>query len=156
MPETMNRIDELVGEKGPNGQTALDKPCVEAPAIDADSVPLEPVYTRAGPRQKLLYWSGYVGHVGDCTIENMRVFFWSDGRARFEAHVRSSDTGDVWVMRNGLSIHDNNGVELWRSGKLIGPEMPWIGQTRDWIAEFFYPAAWFDHIASARANGLHC
>jgi hypothetical protein len=138
-------------------QTLEPSPEVSAEMANVLSVPLEPsLEMRDVPRQKLLYWSGVVGHVGDCTIENMRIFFWSDGRARFEAHVRSDDNDDVWVFYDGISILDSHGVELWRSGKLVGPEMPWEGHTRDWIAEFFYPAVWFDHISQARINTWHC
>ncbi len=133
------------------------KRCEKVPPIDAKSRPLDvSLETRTEPRQKLLYWLGQVYHQGDCTIENMRIFFWSDGRARFEAHVRSNDSDDVWVFYDGISILDNHDVELWRSPKLIGPEMPWEGQTRDWNQELFYPAIWFDSIASATINQMHC
>lgn len=132
------------------------KKCKDLPPIDAESKPLDAsLLVREEPRQKLLHWTG-AHHVGDCTIENMRIFFFSDGRARFQAHVRSSDSDDRWVFYGGISILDRYGVELWRSGKLVGPEMPWEHHTRDWDQEFFYPAIWFDSIAQARINQMHC
>jgi hypothetical protein len=148
--------------KGHEQESAIDaegQP-LEAPpeAIDAQSQPLEPLTERveAAPLQKLLYWSGQVYNVGDCTIMDMRIFFWSDGRARFEAHVKSSDNDDVWVFYGGISGLDRNGVTLFTGPKLVGPEMPWEDHWRDMVAEFFYPAIHFDAIAQAQINRMHC
>jgi len=120
------------------------------------SVPLSPVFRRDEPRQKLLYWSGQEYRVGECTIQPIRMFFWSDGRTRFEAYVKSDGTGDVFVFYDGIAIKDSNGVELWRSGKLVGPEMIFEGQYTNWNADFFYPAMWFDSIAQAQIVTWHC
>jgi hypothetical protein len=129
--------------------------CKEAAPVNANSIPLERVYKREAPRQKLLYWSGEYHH-GNCTISNMRIFFWDDGRTRFESYISSTSTGDAWVFYGGISINDNHGVELWRSGKLVSPEMVWEGQSQDWDVDFFYLANWFDSIATATCNNMHC
>ncbi|HDR6819317.1 DUF6294 family protein [Bacillus cereus] len=154
--DELNKEEKIYTEEKKNTKNQ-NKKCTDIPPVDAESIPLEAsLEMREAPRQKLLNWSGQVYHVGDCTIQNMRVFFWSDGRARFEAHVKSSDSDDRWVFYDGISISDKNGVQLWRSQKLVGPEMPWPNHTRDWIQEFFYPAIWFDSIHTAKCHRMHC
>ena len=127
------------------------KKCSEDPAIDAESAALEGMELR----EKVLSWSGQVYHVGDCTIKNMSCSFWSDGKARFNADVMSRDSGDVWVFYGGMALLDNNGAELWRSPKLVGPEMS-EDQWTLWNQVFFFPAAWFDSISSAKIYQMHC
>jgi hypothetical protein len=85
-----------------------------------------------------------------------KATFFSDGTARFQARVRSSDTNDAWVYFGGIGIKDKNGVELWRSGKLLGPGMPRKNLTYIWDQQFAYPAAWYAHINSATLYGGHC
>ncbi|MCP1122931.1 DUF6294 family protein [Bacillus sp. 3103sda1] len=131
------------------------KKCSEVPPVNAVSSSLGDSLKVMELREKVLSWSGQVYHVGDCTIQNMRCSFWSDGKARFNADVMSSDSGDVWVFYGGMSIHDNHGVELWRSGKLIGPGMS-RNQWTLWNQVFFFPAAWFDSIDSAICHQMHC
>lgn len=94
-------------------------------------------------------------NVGDCTIKNMKMTFYSYGEALFEADVRSTDTDDQWVFYGGITVHDKNGVELWRTGKLIGPKMP-KNQWRKWNQTFSYPSSVFDRINSVRIHRMHC
>lgn len=149
----MNTKEQINTEEMVNAKNQTKK-CSEAPPVDAESIPLETSLEVRELREKQVHWSGAVA-VGDCTIWNMMCSFWSDGKARFNADVRSSDSGDVWVFYGGISIHDNNGVELWRSQKLIGPEMA-EDQSTNWNHVFFFPAVWFDSIASAKCNQMHC
>ncbi|MEB9612276.1 DUF6294 family protein [Bacillus cereus] len=106
-------------------------------------------------RQFTLFWPGTYSH-GHCTIYNMQITLFSDGRADFKAYCSTGSAGDCWVFYDGISLHDNHNVELFRSGKLIGPDMEWTGSDYTWTVEFFYPAMWFDSIASAVARGMHC
>jgi hypothetical protein len=130
--------------------------CKNAPPIDATSDAL--VAHAPAPQDvetKSVAWPGNY-HVGDCHIYDMSLAVRSDGSATFQAYVESSDDDDVWVFYGGISLLDNHGVELWRSGKLDGPSMPFEDSDYTWTQNFFYPAQWFSAFSSAKINQMHC
>jgi hypothetical protein len=122
---------------------------------DAGPAPAPADIVAADLPSKYVAWPSRY-NTGDCAIEHMTLRLWPDGRANFFAHAKSSDSDDVWVFYDGIAILDGHGVELWRSGKLVGPPMIWEGQWVTWNQNFFFPAYLYDHFGGARIPRMHC
>lgn len=85
---------------------------------------------------------------GDCTMWDASIILFENGSGRFFSHVRTSDADDVWIIRS-IALLDSHGLELWRSGKAVGPNM--IIDNFHYIFTvdpFFFPAHLFHSIAT--------
>jgi hypothetical protein len=84
---------------------------------------------------------------GDCTMWNASMILIEDGTGRFFSNVRTSDATDVWIIRS-IALLDNHGLELWRSGKAVGPNMILDNYHYIFTLErFFFPAHLFRSVA---------
>jgi hypothetical protein len=128
---------------------------ISAAGVDSQPIPAADGAEAAAVLSVQLFWPAD-STTSDCRIMDRKVTFFSDGRARFQARVRSSDTDDCWVYYGGIGIKDRNGTELWRSGKLIGPGMPQENRDYYWDQWFSYPALWYPYINRATLYGGHC
>ncbi|WP_222124001.1 DUF6294 family protein [Bacillus mycoides] len=148
----LNNEEQINTEKKESDKT---KKCSEVPPVDIESISLEdPVMEEMALRRKVVNFPG-VTHVGDCDIWNKVLTFGSDGKARFTADVRSTDSNDAWVFYGGISFWDRNDVFLWNSQKIVGPSMDGH-HSRVMDVTFFYPAHLFDSISRAKIHRMHC
>lgn len=83
-------------------------------------------------------------HSGDCTMENMRIVFRSNGTGSFSARVRSTDDDDGW--RHEFFGRSADGSELFRLGRWK-KKMPDDDTWYDWSADFTYDVNHFDALA---------
>lgn len=155
MPEFEREQKMMAGDT--DGEVAT-KAVEDVSSVGADSQPLnagDVAEMKAAITWIELDWP-QDSKTSDCRIMDRKVTFFSDGRARFQARVRSRDTGDCWVYFGGVGIKDRNEHELWRSGKLVGPGMPESNLDYFWDQWFTYPALWYPYINKAVLYDGHC
>lgn len=126
------------------------------------NTPKTPKTPDSGPKtldldQKDFYWEGpFYNGDKSCSIWGIVLIIYSDGTAYFKAKTNTSDSDDCWVFFGGISLMDNHDLQLFNSGKLVGPSMQYATITYDWETTFYYPAMFFDSIWRAQITGMHC
>jgi hypothetical protein len=150
--EPQSNPDNKAGN--PDNVAENEHACKTSPPVSAVNDSRQEADSTHGVQSFTLTWDGEL-HSGDCSMNGMSLTLRSDGTATFFAFVSTDDDDDQWVFFGGISLLDEHGAELWRSPKLIGPNMPETGAT-SWFQDFAYPALWFDPTQSARINNAHC